>query len=209
MRVRITSLICILGSVVSAAAESEAAPSRDGPEDRLTDPSDEGCLPIMDFSEGAEGWRSVDDVVMGGISASEFVVSKGMAVFRGNVSLENNGGFASAQSKPCPYDLSDFDGLRIRVRGDGKRYAFRVRTTSCFDGISYQARFDTRAGEWIEILLPFDGFRPVFRGREVPRADPLDPCRIQTFGLLISDKQEGPFLLELDRIMAYKKDARD
>jgi hypothetical protein len=40
-------------------------------------------------------------------------------------------------------------------------------------------------------------FRPSFRGRAVPDAPPLDPARVRQVGLLIADRQAGPFALAM------------
>ena len=57
---------------------------------------------LFDFSTAtnAPAWQVVNDDVMGGVSTSRFSVTNGVAVFRGEVSLENNGGFASVRSLP-------------------------------------------------------------------------------------------------------------
>ena len=73
------------------------------------------------------------------------VLEDGVGVFRGVVSLENGGGFASVRSEPQDHDLSTFDGLVLKVRGDGKRYRFRLRTSRAFDGVSYQAPLEPAA----------------------------------------------------------------
>ncbi|MGD1912957.1 MAG: CIA30 family protein, partial [Rivularia sp. (in: cyanobacteria)] len=44
-------------------------------------------------------WGAVDDVVMGGVSQSNIKLSSGKALFSGNVSTENSGGFASVRTK--------------------------------------------------------------------------------------------------------------
>jgi monofunctional biosynthetic peptidoglycan transglycosylase len=162
---------------------------------------------VIDFDAPQEPWQSIDDAVMGGVSHSEMVISDGIAVFRGVVSLDNNGGFASVRSQPRLHDLSELEGLVVRVRGDGKRYGFRVRTTSRFDGVSYQVALETPAGEWREVVLPFDRFEPVFRGRRVADAPALDPGTIRTFGLIIAGSQAGPFRLELEWIRGYRPPA--
>jgi NADH dehydrogenase [ubiquinone] 1 alpha subcomplex assembly factor 1 len=159
---------------------------------------------VIDFRGGGQPWPSIDDVVMGGVSNSEMVLEDGFAVFRGTVSLENNGGFASVRSRPVEHDLSSFDGLVLRIRGDGKRYGFRLRTSAAFDGVSYQVAFNAPTGEWRELRLPFDTFEPVFRGRRVSDHPPLDPAKVVTFGLIISDKQDGPFQLDLEWIEGFR-----
>ncbi len=150
-------------------------------------------------------WTAVNDDVMGGVSTSVLQPTEdGTAQFAGTLSLENNGGFASVRAWLGQMDLSDFEGLSVRVRGDGRTYRLRLRTDNQFDGIAYQAQFETREGEWTEVHVPFASFRPTFRGRTPRGAGPLDPARIHQIGFMIADKQPGPFQLEIDRVLAYR-----
>lgn len=156
---------------------------------------------IIDFSRSETIWPHINDGVMGGVSAGRMVPGDGYATFQGVVSFDNNGGFSSVRSQPVLHDLSEYDGLRVRLRGDGKRYGFRLKTDASFDGVSYQVFVEPPAGEWVELELPFDDFVPVYRGRVVRDHPKLDPARIMTFGLIIS-RQEGPFRLDVESIAA-------
>lgn len=163
---------------------------------------------IVDFREIELQWRTIDDAVMGGVSQSGMAITDGVATFSGVVSLANNGGFASVRSLPAGHDLSRFDGVLLRARGDGHRYGFRLRTTDAFDGVSYQAEIEPEAGEWREVVIPFKDFEPVFRGRRVPSAPALDPSRVRTFGLIIAGKQAGPFRLDIQWIAGWVRQSR-
>jgi monofunctional biosynthetic peptidoglycan transglycosylase len=171
-----------------------------------TDMKEEGKQRILlDFEQpgDAANWTVINDVVMGGVSSSRFVVEKlGTAVFSGVVSLENNGGFASANMKPAQFDVSDCDGIRFRVKGDGKSYKITLKNDGAFNGFSYRFEFISKDGEWLTIDAPFSSFVPKFMG-ETTSAPPVDRARIKTFGFLIADKQDGPFRLEIDWIGAY------
>ncbi len=158
-------------------------------------------MTIIDFSRGDSIWPQINDGVMGGLSSGQMVAADGYATFRGTVSFDNNGGFSSVRSRPATHDLSAFEGLVLKVRGDGKRYGFRLKTDASFDGVSYQVEINPPAGEWVEIALPFGDFVPVYRGRVVENHPRLDPSRIATFGLLIS-RQEGPFRIDIETIRA-------
>ena len=163
---------------------------------------DESVL-IIDFAKESSAWPSIDDAVMGGVSSSRMSIEDGFATFRGEVSFDNNGGFASVRSRPRLRDLSSFEGLVLRVRGDGKRYGFRIRTNTSFDGVSYQLVISPPAGEWHDVKLRFADFEPVYRGRTVAGHPPLDPARVTTLGLIIS-RQEGPFRLDIASIGGYR-----
>ena len=157
---------------------------------------------VLDFTSEREHqrWAAVDDVVMGGRSDSRLVHEAGHCVFRGRLSLENNGGFASVRCTPSELGLEGATRLSLRYRGDGKTYKLRLRMDGKFDGVSYEARFETVEGEWMETSFELSEFRPVWRGNRVPGAPELDPARVRSVTLMISDKQAGPFRLELDRL---------
>ncbi len=162
---------------------------------------------VFDFTTATStvtNWQAVNDDVMGGVSSSNFALTNGTAVFCGTVSLENNGGFASVRSLPAPWDLTGCDAFVVRVRGDGRSYKFTARTDRSFDSAIYQARFKTRAGEWEEHRLRFAAFVPTFRGRVLTGEPPLDPAKIVSVGFLISDKQAGPFRLEVASVRAVE-----
>ena len=146
-------------------------------------------------------WEVVNDDVMGGVSTSQFeVLTNGGAVFSGTVRFENNGGFASVRSSPVGENLAGLTAFVLRVRGDGRRYKFSVRTGTGFDTPLYQCSLTTKPGEWTEHRLPLKQFVPTFRGRVLSGEPPLDPAKVTSVGFLISDKQAGPFRLEIDWI---------
>ncbi|KPK05832.1 MAG: hypothetical protein AMJ64_10735 [Betaproteobacteria bacterium SG8_39] len=146
-------------------------------------------------------WRAINDGVMGGVSQGGFEITRdGRLVFAGVVSLENSGGFASVRSEPARIGAAAAQAVRLEVRGDGKRYKLNLKTDAAFDGVQYQAAFVAPAGEWTTLTLPLAAFAPKHRGRDVPDAPPLDAARIVTLGFLISDRQAGPFRLEVRAI---------
>jgi hypothetical protein len=160
---------------------------------------------LFDFQTATHypAWQIVNDDVMGGLSTSRFqFLTNGGAVFSGVVSLENNGGFASVRSSSVRENLRGLDAFVLRVRGDGRRYKFTARTESGFDTPIYQCAFFTQRGEWQEHRLSFKDFVPTFRGRVLTDVPPLDPAKVTSVGFLISEKQDGPFQIELSWIKA-------
>jgi hypothetical protein len=162
---------------------------------------------IFDFDRrsDAEQWQPINDTVMGGVSDSRMqVTDKGTAVFAGKVSLENNGGFASVRSRPADFDLSGFDGITLRVKGDGKRYKLCIKTDARFDGVLYQANFTTQQDAWIAVRIPFSEFVPTYHGMILRNVPAIDRRSVKSFSLMISDKQAGAFNLEIDWAKAYR-----
>ena len=161
---------------------------------------------IVDFStDGGNVWLMVNDGVMGGISRSDFGLTEdGTGLFTGRLSLEYNGGFASMRTALRDGNLADHAGIEIRVRGDGRTYQLRLRTTNRYDGIAYRALFETRDGEWTTIVLPFPEFQPTFRGRILRDVQPLDQASIEQLGFMLADKTPGPFALEIAFVRTWE-----
>lgn len=163
-------------------------------------------LVITDFSDFShQHWRIINDGVMGGLSEGQFQINaNGHALFLGSVSLENNGGFTMVKNHKR-LNLTGFSDVSLRVRGDGKRYKFRFQTGKNSEQIhkwSYQHPFTAPKGRWDDIVLPLNGFVPVYRGRKMTDVPSLDPSAIYNYAFLISDKQKGEFRLEIESIMA-------
>jgi hypothetical protein len=114
--------------------------------------------------------------------------------------MEYGGGFASVRSRPMDLGVPGAVACLLEVRSEGKRFKLNLRTDDAFDGVNYQAAFETPAGRWAQMRLPLSDFRPTFRGRNVPGAPPLDPARVRQFGLMIADRQAGSFALALRSI---------
>jgi hypothetical protein len=160
---------------------------------------------IYNFNSPADSdeWITVNDVVMGGISSSKFVINEdSTATFSGTVSPDNNGGFASTRAS-LKNEFKDYEGAVIRVKGDGNIYSLRFRTDINFDGISYKAKFETISGEWKEYKIPFSKFKPTYRGKNLSNKPKLESKEIKQIGILIADKQFGKFELNIDWIKFY------
>jgi monofunctional biosynthetic peptidoglycan transglycosylase len=147
---------------------------------------------------GIEPWRSINDGVMGGLSAGSMQQTDVGLKFTGNLSLENNGGFSSVR-RLVGTDLSHATRVRLEVRGDGREYQFRIRHDKRFDGVAWRAMFSA-GDEWQSVEIPLSEFVPVFRGRLVRSAGPVDASRINQVGFLLADKNPGNFELEIRNI---------
>jgi NADH dehydrogenase [ubiquinone] 1 alpha subcomplex assembly factor 1 len=144
-------------------------------------------------------WLAIDDPTMGGQSHSALIPTDGgTACFTGVVSLADGGGFCSVRS-PDFAPLPEATAVVLRVRGDGKTYKVCLHTRYMLPGTSYRASFDTRPGEWQDVSLPLADFVLMRFGARAGIA-PADPARVTAVSLLIADRQDGPFALELAHV---------
>lgn len=157
-------------------------------------------LLLFDFSEQEDwsSWTIENDVVMGGRSSSELERSEeGNAIFKGHVSLENNGGFASLQSRFPAKDIKGYRTAVLRVKGDGKIYQFRIKE-NLQDRASYIYEFET-TGEWQTVEIPLNKMKPVYRGRDLDMPN-FAANSIEEIRFLIGNKKPQEFRLEIDKI---------
>ena len=181
--------------------------------------SQTGSKLIFDFANPnidlQETWGAVDDVVMGGVSQSQIRLADDRAIFTGIVSTDNNGGFASVRTRNFspPMDLSDYEGIELRIIGDGKRYKFITRCEGKWDGVGYCYSFDTVYDYPTVIRIPFKELIPVFRAKTVREASQLDSAKVYSMQLMLSKFEydgelnpkfePGSFKLEVEYIKAY------
>ena len=106
-----------------------------------------------------QSWFPIHDTVMGGRSTGTVAIEKKRLIFSGNLSLENNGGFASIRSSYRGSDLESVEGIRLQVIGDGRNYLATIRRNSDQRMISHRAKFSTQEGQVEEILIPFAKYK--------------------------------------------------
>lgn len=174
---------------------------------------------IFDFRNPTDDlkatWGAVDDVVMGGVSESSIRLIDQAALFSGIVSTANSGGFASVRTRNFEpsLNLAGYEGIELRVKGDGQRYKFILRSESKWDGISYCYSFDTEKDSWIDVCIPFQALIPVFRAKTLKDAPAFAPSQIYALQLMLSKFeydgefnpkfQPGGFALQVETIKAY------
>ena len=150
---------------------------------------------------GLDNWNIVNDDVMGGISTSYLSVSdEKNLIFNGNLSLENNGGFASSRLGLKKNILTGVKSFVIRIKADGNSYKLRLSQDN--RRASYSANFESVKNEWVEVNIPIEDFIATWRGYTYTDYPSIQTERIISLGLQISDKQEGKFKLEIEYIKA-------
>ena len=155
---------------------------------------------LFDFrSDGRlDNWYIVNDGVMGGLSQSTLQINQeGHGLFRGMISLDNYGGFASVRHNFKTRDISAFSKIVIKLKGDGKKYQFRAKNNDR-NYYSYTYTFQT-SGDWETIEIPLNEMIPTFRGRilDMPNFNHLV---LEELAILIGNKKEESFQLLIDHI---------
>lgn len=130
-------------------------------------------------------WQFVADTVMGGVSTGGVsfgrVAGRDATRLKGEVSLDNNGGFiqmAFDLANGAVIDASGWQGVEIEVLGNGAGYELRLRTDQLnHPWQSFRATFNA-AAQWRVVQLPWEAFE----GRKTDAI--LDPARLRRIGVL-------------------------
>ncbi|WP_422641417.1 CIA30 family protein [Vibrio splendidus] len=162
---------------------------------------------MIDFTQASEhqNWTVTNDDVMGGISTGELIYLDNMSRFRGELSLENNGGFSSVK-RSIESLAHEIDSVELVFVGDGRTYQLRLTTSKDGHRVQYKHYFDTIKGQQLSKVFHFNDFQAVFRGRLLSDAPELKARDIKQIGFLIADKQPSPF--ELDLIQLHFKTSK-
>ena len=155
---------------------------------------------LFDFAnpDDMRGWQVEDDVVMGGVSRGSFTRDKaGHAIFSGEVSLENSGGFSSVQCYFDPIDVFAYRNAVIRIKGDGKDYRFIVESEK--DARHYYVTEFATNGEWQEIKIPLRKMYPMRRGDRLDIPDYPGQTLAQIRFMIANGRAES-FQLEIASI---------
>jgi monofunctional biosynthetic peptidoglycan transglycosylase len=145
-------------------------------------------------------WPAINDSVMGGVSESQFNIKNGSGFFTGNLSLANNGGFASVRHSLKSNSMTaKTTHINLKVKGDGRTYQFRIRDNEN-NGIAYKFDFTTVPNEWLEIKIPIISMKSSFRGRHMPEFIAPSADKVSQVSFLIADKKPGAFSLEVKSV---------
>ncbi|WP_111660301.1 CIA30 family protein [Olleya aquimaris] len=159
----------------------------------------------IDFGQDKAGdtWRIVNDGVMGGLSQSSATLTEDTVQFKGNVSLENNGGFASMRTLITEGALKDCKTMTIRFKSSStdRTFGLSLKNSQQYYIPYYKHTFTPKTTDWEVLTVNLSNFKH-YRiseviGNEMPKKALDDVFNI---ALIISDKKAGAFDIEIDYI---------
>ncbi len=163
---------------------------------------------ILDIDFGIEkdgrNWLVVNDGVMGGLSLGRAGLDENSLLFVGEISFDNNGGFASVRSNRMRLDLKDAEFIELRYRLTGLNFALRFEEYSRFWQPYYSYPLEVTNGEWVTMKIPVNELRETRLSNYTGKLFDKEKSRpFFRLGLMSNDKKEERFELELDYIKIY------
>lgn len=175
---------------------------------------------IFDFTklDNVDDWIEQSDPVREvGMSKAVLSLQKTRifqrAIFFALLNPQPNGaGFAGVRKLEYFGDLQDYNELQINCRSQGEFNGFKVvlrhRGLNDEPNYTYEQMFDGPRDGFKVVRLPFEEFKPYFRGRLVNTTEKLDTSNITGFGfqfyggVYLPVKQSGPATLEIEWVKA-------
>ena len=153
---------------------------------------------VFDKETKNSKWYITNDDVMGGVSNSSIVIdNEGSAIFSGQVSLENNGGFSMVR---LPVDISlnsNSSKIVLKIKGDSKKYQLRIKSKKR-QRFWYVSTFQT-SNKIQKIEIPLKDFYPSFRGYRL-NYNNFSGNNIKEIAILIGNKKNENFNLKIEKI---------
>ena len=151
---------------------------------------------MINFTEqqSLDNWRITNDGVMGGKSQGQISLQANKAIFSGDISLANNGGFSSV-FRPIESLAKALESVTIDIEGDGLTYQLRMIVNLDGYRMAYKQSFDTVVGQQTQLSFTLADFQASFRGRDIPNAPLLESENIREVGFLVTRKVAGAFSL--------------
>jgi hypothetical protein len=168
-----------------------------------------GQASIIDFGnldEKNKAWVILSDNVMGGITTSTIEYTTDAVVLTGDISLANYGGFSSIKTKFKSFDLSIYNGIKIKFKSSNQKFIFTLEDSKYWTEPYYKNGFSsTKNDTWEEAIIYFKDFKEMRIGQATGNAMPLENLKnIVRLGIMTAEKKEGPFSLEIDYIEFIK-----
>ncbi len=160
---------------------------------------------VWDFGSksDAKDWSIVNDGVMGGLSKGRVEFTDSSLIFKGSVSLENNGGFTSFRSPYRNYNFSEFESIEIRYRSNGLPSAFTFDNYRAFWRPNYKIKLPV-SEDWQILKVKVSDIKQYRMGEYTGYSlDMEDAKEVIRVGLISDAKEAGDFSIEIDYIKFY------
>ncbi|XP_017787660.1 PREDICTED: uncharacterized protein LOC108570330 [Habropoda laboriosa] len=174
---------------------------------------------LFDFTtaENVDNWKEISDTVRTVGKSKAILTLQTTQIFQHAIFFTllnpqpNGAGFAGIRIR-TNLNLSNFENIEINCRGQGSNSHYKVvlrhRGLVSNEDITYEQFFMAPMSntDFSSVVLPLTNFKPYYRGKEVPDAEPLDTANITMLGLQVyggvylSIKQRGVSALEIKNI---------
>ena len=146
-------------------------------------------------------WKTFGDQVLGGLSTAH-IVQKDTSIKVTGFTINKHGkAFTCLRSQSLKHDLSNVIFIDIKIKTDGRPYAFELEYNHGWHEEKLGSMINTTAGQWHTVRVPMSSFNKVkFCEIIDSKYDPKILNNIYRFGFYVSDNIDGPYEFEVESI---------
>ena len=155
----------------------------------------------FDFGKSKCGsdWQIVNDGVMGGKSQSSAVLTDSSILFKGYISLENNGGFASLRGPFATMDLQNSKQIKIKYKSKGQLLSITLANSRLWYKPFGKFTLDSTGNEWRIAVVKLNNFKEFAYGSSTGKSIGKNfISTIKRVGFIVNNKIQGGFEIEVD-----------
>lgn len=152
-------------------------------------------------------WNVFNDTALGGKSVGHITYYDDYICYFGEIININNTGFSRLQSNKLEYNLSKIQEIHLKIKSDGRPYAFEMEFNHGWQHEKLGQLFQSsRKDEWETVILKITDFK-VVKFKEVIGSSYNSKLlrKILRFNFYVAEKIEGPFKLEIASISFIPK----
>jgi hypothetical protein len=139
---------------------------------------------------------------MGGVTQSKLQYTENSMVLNGTISLDNYGGFSSIKTNFNTFDLTEYDGVKIKYKSTGQSFAITLEDSKNWTMPNYKGAIrSSDSNKWYEAIIYFKDFKQYQIGE--PTGKKLTKPVLENIvriGIITTEKKEGPFSIEVEYI---------
>jgi len=155
----------------------------------------------IDFGTEKMGdqWVVLNDGVMGGLSKGKIAMQTNSLQFKGEISLANNGGFASIRSPYGDCALAEKSSVVLSYRTVGYSFAFLLKTDKRYYNPYYKLALPHTAGYWKTARLDLMDFEEYIMGRKTGKKITKEKLKeVIRLGIITNEKKADDFFIEIN-----------
>jgi hypothetical protein len=150
-------------------------------------------------------WLTFNDTVTGGKSTSKLELHHDRVAYSGTIRNINNSAWSCLRSNKIDQDLSMYTLVEIRLKTDGRPYAFEMEYNEGWQNEKLGFMIYTLPYHWTTVQLPIAEFKHVkFRQILDKKLDSSILNQILRYNFHVAEEITGPFQLEIEYIRFLK-----
>ncbi|WP_124980587.1 CIA30 family protein [Nonlabens xiamenensis] len=149
-------------------------------------------------------WLPFDDKVTGGRSTSIVEQHENHTTYSGEIRHINNSAWSCLRSNKVIQDLSKYTSIEIKLKTDGRPYAFEMEYNEGWQHEKIGFLIRTLPNEWTTVHFPIADFQHSIFGEIQDKPVDLSVLdNILRYNFYVAERITGPFRLEIEYIKFF------